>query len=333
MQEQLETVTVGVAPVLAELLEPLRQHLETEKMIAYGLQTDAERVLGLSFLSSSSPLRPSAQERFSAYIAETPNFGNFDALCPQIEQRNRLVTWTREKVAEVELPFIRDVYPEIEIHQRAQTRALVCKGDTLLAYVGAWQPDPFDPEQLRRFRQVLPLLQPRLALESAANDAMPSSTFSPTLLDAALEAIARPVLIVSAEGRVREANCLAVGLVASRREEISAGIVGLLRGDPPVGWSVTRVEQRGGGLDFLVLLPVTPMRADGTVFRALARSWELTARQADVLALLCEGRTNQSIAAVLDISPRTVEVHVAALFDKAKVSARSELLAKVLSLV
>ncbi len=332
LRERLASVAVGDGPVLATVQAEMREYLGTEKTIAYGLQTDGVRVEALSFVHSSMPFLVDARARFQAHVRDTPEFGNYNPIRPQVRQRNRLIVWTRRQVEEANLPIMRELYPALGLAARAQARVLLCDGDTMLAFLGAWQPDPFDHEQQRRFRALVPLLQERLALERSAADSLRAAESS--LLDAALEAIPRPVLVVRADGRVREANGLAVGVLAARAETVTNGVRELLRGGAlPPGWNVTRVEQRGGGLDFLVLLPAEPLRARGASMRALTVDWELTRRQADVLALLCEGRSNQSIAAVLDISSRTVEVHVGALFDKARVGARSELVAKVLSLV
>jgi DNA-binding NarL/FixJ family response regulator len=50
----------------------------------------------------------------------------------------------------------------------------------------------------------------------------------------------------------------------------------------------------------------------------------LTQREQQTLALLVEGRTNQSIAAELKISEKTVEKHIKAIFDKLNVASRVE---------
>jgi DNA-binding NarL/FixJ family response regulator len=50
----------------------------------------------------------------------------------------------------------------------------------------------------------------------------------------------------------------------------------------------------------------------------------LTRREQEVLDLLCEGRTNASIAAKLVISPKTVGHHVSAVLAKLGVSNRAE---------
>ena len=53
----------------------------------------------------------------------------------------------------------------------------------------------------------------------------------------------------------------------------------------------------------------------------------MTAREADVLALVAEGRANREIAERLFLSPRTVEKHVERLLAKTGVARRAELAA------
>ncbi len=55
--------------------------------------------------------------------------------------------------------------------------------------------------------------------------------------------------------------------------------------------------------------------------------WGLTAREAEVLALLAEGEGNKCIARRLGIAPRTIEVHVGAILRKAKADSRARLVA------
>jgi DNA-binding CsgD family transcriptional regulator len=56
----------------------------------------------------------------------------------------------------------------------------------------------------------------------------------------------------------------------------------------------------------------------------------LTDRQLEVLALLRDGGTNAEIARALNISPRTVEHHVSAIFARLEVSSRAEAVARSL---
>lgn len=56
----------------------------------------------------------------------------------------------------------------------------------------------------------------------------------------------------------------------------------------------------------------------------------LSARQAEIAQLLATGKSNREIAAALSLSERTVESHVAALFNKLNVGSRTEVAATVL---
>ena len=73
---------------------------------------------------------------------------------------------------------------------------------------------------------------------------------------------------------------------------------------------------------------VTP-RIAGGVLDALRRGGEaqprLTTRQAEVLQLIAEGLSAKEIAAVLDISPRTVESHKYAIMEQVGVKTTAEL--------
>ena len=56
----------------------------------------------------------------------------------------------------------------------------------------------------------------------------------------------------------------------------------------------------------------------------------LSARQTEIAQLIAAGKTNAEIAATLFLSERTIESHVAALFNKLNVGSRTELVAAVL---
>ncbi len=65
----------------------------------------------------------------------------------------------------------------------------------------------------------------------------------------------------------------------------------------------------------------------GAAARAAAPLEPLSAREAQILALLAEGLVNKQIAARLGISRHTVKTHLAALFHKLGVSTRAEAVA------
>lgn len=57
-----------------------------------------------------------------------------------------------------------------------------------------------------------------------------------------------------------------------------------------------------------------------------ARMARLTAREREVMALICDGHQNREIAAALGLSARTVEVHKARVMEKLQVASLAELL-------
>ena len=57
--------------------------------------------------------------------------------------------------------------------------------------------------------------------------------------------------------------------------------------------------------------------------------WQLTPRQLQVLELVSRGKSNSEVAEELEISERTVEVHVTAIFVRSKCHSRTELIATV----
>ena len=55
---------------------------------------------------------------------------------------------------------------------------------------------------------------------------------------------------------------------------------------------------------------------------------KLTPREAEVLALVAAGNTNSEVAALLFVSPKTVEHHVSAIFSKLGTRTRGETVRK-----
>lgn len=60
---------------------------------------------------------------------------------------------------------------------------------------------------------------------------------------------------------------------------------------------------------------------------------ELTDRERDVLALMAEGRSNESIAERLSLATKTVEAHVGAIFGKLRLEPHSTRHRRVLAVL
>ena len=89
---------------------------------------------------------------------------------------------------------------------------------------------------------------------------------------------------------------------------------------------VTRMDGDPGG----VALTVETARPDDLV-RILLDSYGLTPRETEIVLGLCRGLSTKEIAAELIISAHTVRDHVKAIFDKASVNSRGELVAGLFS--
>ncbi len=104
---------------------------------------------------------------------------------------------------------------------------------------------------------------------------------------------------------------------AQARVRTRAGRWLLLHGSvlngPPHGRVAVIVEEASGA-------SMTPV---------IGQAYGLTAREAQVMQLLLQGRSTREIAAALSISPYTVQEHCKAIFDKVGVRSRRELVGRV----
>lgn len=115
----------------------------------------------------------------------------------------------------------------------------------------------------------------------------------------------------------------------------------IVTGHADVPMAVERM--RAGACDFLSK-PFRDQELIDAVTRGLEQagqssentddSWDaaveaLTSREQEVLKLLCEAKTNKVIAAELDISTRTLDIHRARVFEKMQVMNIAELLLKM----
>jgi DNA-binding NarL/FixJ family response regulator len=118
----------------------------------------------------------------------------------------------------------------------------------------------------------------------------------------------RVVVLTSFHDRERVTQALGAGAVGyvlkdSEPRDVLAAVRSAAQGHAPL-------DPRVAG----VLLPSAEPSAPGT---------ELSAREAEVLDLIAEGRSNRQIARALEISERTVKVHVGNIFRRIGVSDRT----------
>lgn len=240
-------------------------------------------------------------------------------------QRNRWVEPLREGIASVEsfrkstiLPLARAL--DI-LHQG---RVAVCVRARQVAMIGAGVPEaaPFtEAERARLVETAAALVVP---LRVATVVAAVTEDRSP--LDRALDAAEDALLAIAGDGAVLGASPSAFDLLRRDRslpDRLRAAARDS-RGQPFVardGAGVLRLSPCAmGPVAYLVVI-------DGARFAEPPVA--LTARQAELLSLLEEGRTNAELAAAMGVAPATVKTMLERLYQRAGVANRVELLAWV----
>lgn len=153
------------------------------------------------------------------------------------------------------------------------------------------------------------------------------------------------ILLLAADGRVRfQTPPAEAWLRALRATEGSGGgvplavwsaLAGLRAGAGGAGGAVVRVATPAGPLR----IEATPGDAGGGVavvltperppsLPAVPASWELTAQERRVVALLLGGASNRQLAAALCVSDNTVETHLRHIYEKLGVRGRQQVLAR-----
>lgn len=129
---------------------------------------------------------------------------------------------------------------------------------------------------------------------------------------------ALPVVVVSAQEREEDV-----------REAIEAGAMGYIPKSSPVATMLDALRLVLGGGMYVPPLLVRRKDARDLERRVVAQrggspAQVLTLRQLEVLALLCEGRSNKRIAHELDLAEQTVKGHVSAIFRALRVLSRTQ---------
>jgi DNA-binding CsgD family transcriptional regulator len=162
-------------------------------------------------------------------------------------------------------------------------------------------------------------------------------------------AVRTPVVIVlDAEGRVTDTSAGGRRVLEELRTNIDGEVPGILhlaagrvRGSGTPTTLTTRLRTHHGRWlrlhvaplergDGAVALTIETAPADDVV-RVLLDSYGLTPRETEILLRLCRGLAIKEIAADLHISAHTVRDHCKSIYDKAGVSSRGELVARLFS--
>lgn len=156
------------------------------------------------------------------------------------------------------------------------------------------------------------------------------------------------VVLIDADGRIRSRSEGADEVLDDLRIRVDDDLPGTImvaaaraRSNRSSTRLTTRLRGRSGRW---VRIHVAPMQGDdgivsvtvdaarpGDLVPILLDSYGLTAREADISLLLCQGLGTKEMAAELSISVHTVRDHLKAIFDKAGVNSRGELVAQLFS--
>jgi DNA-binding CsgD family transcriptional regulator len=353
LQRQIDTVEPG-AEVLQPLTAALREGLQAERALAYGVTMGVEQY-GAGFCHGAG-FAPGAGlfHTLDGFLRQRPApWGYFDPARPASAQRNRVLhfrppaqvdaleaplheagasSWKRLGIGPEQTALVQErvsqagvaLYRQLGVENMFQLRALVCEGASLLSWIGALRAEPFTPREQRLFQRLVPMLQRRLQLEARLREA----GLLHSALDAALEALGQPAFVLSGTHQVVHANAAGKARAAQSTPLLVEAVRRHGQGEPPPpDISVTPLRVPGLALHYLLVDQSTLAQAGARV-RLLAQRWELTTREEQVLEHIVQGQSNRAIAAQLGCSERTVEVHVTHVLSKAWVESRSALIAK-----
>jgi DNA-binding CsgD family transcriptional regulator len=331
LQAELGVIRTSEASVVSTLAPRLADLLGATSVLVYRHEERGGRV---HTPEGSEFGLPGAIAAVDALLASEPPIGStgYNPLRPDPVDRNRVRQRPQIEARVATEPTVpRVLFRRFGITHDHGARVVVCEGASMLGYVAIFQKAPLEARQLEATRRLIPALRRRLVLDRMWSSA-PSGR---AMMLAALEAIAAPAWVVRASGVVEHANAAGRGALEVARARTSERLLAAARGVAVEGLATTPVRGRGEADAFLVterLAVVTsgPEARVGARIRALAAKMELSARLTEVYALVVRGLSNQTIAAELAISQRTVEQHVTALLERAGVESRAALISQLL---
>jgi DNA-binding CsgD family transcriptional regulator len=345
----LAVLEEATAPALASLVIELRALLGAERVLAYGIglqpdgftfdfthysgfqipRNEIDRLLAEAVRRTGDrpwalydPRQPDPAQRNVALNMPPPSSlasarGNalFRKLSVAGRERRRLAA-RMERLNQL-------VLSRIGLYDLDACRVLVCDGPQILAWVGAFQSEPFS----ERDRAILARLTPVLARRLRTERHLASARFHSSALPIVLEAIPAEAFVLDAAGGIAHAN--AAGRVAGGDElrALRQRLVDEVRHRKGGEFDLTPIVVPGSPLHYLAIR--RPRSGDITPrLRQAAARWALTRRQVEVLALLARGEATKSISTALRCVERTVEAHLTAIFARAGVDSRAALIAR-----
>jgi DNA-binding NarL/FixJ family response regulator len=133
--------------------------------------------------------------------------------------------------------------------------------------------------------------------------------------------------IVAATPQVKVVCLSAQSSATTATEVLKAGAEGYVLKDSVIGELVTAIRTVAGGKTYLS--PVVAKHLVGDLRRSRDEpstpASSLTAREREILQLICEGQSTKQVARALNVSGKTVEAHRRNLMEKLKLDSVAEL--------
>lgn len=327
---ELGVIHVGAPSAIAAVLPALRRLTELDALVC---MCPVEKTTGWAverFDCDNLPNDSRFKQLSISFLDSAPRrFGWFDANRPEPAQRNT-VLHLDDLVPRGELEAsaaYRQVLVPLRLHTTQQVRALICDGPSLLAWFGAFHSERATPLQVDLLIAMIPALRRRLSIERR----LEATHLASAALELMLDQLGAPAFIVTATGRILEANQLGRAMLDARRGEVSVALAAALARHPmPTPVELVRIRERGADCWLAVMRPRTPDTRVANAIQRAATRFKLTSRQRQVLELVIRGETNTAIAAMLGISERAIEQHVSAMFDRTGMPSRAGLVSFVL---
>lgn len=327
--EKIESVRLGEASV--GFVADLRAALDLDAMI-YARPIERTRGWAVEGFESDGFANPRRVRRaLSDYLdsAATP-VPWLDLRDPPDNQRNTAINLQTVvgSIAYRASTLYQRVIASTEFADHAVLRVLICDGSNVIAWLGGFSARPTTRKQAEDLTSVAAPLRERLRIERVLG----SAPRIHAALEATLQQIGAPALLVDVRGRIHEMNRAGRDLLATRRDELLSSIAAVLaKQAPTLPVTLTPVSANGFPEQFLAVIRPRSAEARMSLCVTLAANrWKLTPRQVDVLRLLVRGASNAQIAKELGTTPRAIELHITAIFDAASVVNRSQLVAAVL---
>ncbi|NUP05517.1 MAG: hypothetical protein HOW73_05605 [Polyangiaceae bacterium] len=324
----LLTFREGAPDAIADCMPTIAEIFEADKTLFHSLERDGEGFAvptceGIGFDGHAF------REAFRKVVGKTDGkWAVYDPSRPAAWDRNRIIDWDRLRPHYPEHdppPVVKALFVPFRLRVEEQVRALICDGPSLLGWLGGFWSRPPSVRAKTTLTRLIPHFRRRLLLERATRTA----PLMRAALHATMEAIGAPAFLVAQNGapiHVNEAGRVALDRNgADVRERLRRAV----QAKAPVGMNVTPVVATGAAAWFLIVENASPTLEDKAA--SLGKVWALSARQRDVLSWLAQGHCSARIGAELGISDRTVEAHIAAIFEKAQVSSRAALVARIAS--